>query len=177
LEKLTRLLRGIFAAWGLCVRIVFETVDDARDAVFNEWHVKVDEQPQALVCETEVSQQLLFMNRRQILDGFHFDDYLVLDDQIRSESGIDADVFINDRYLLLAHDAKTAAAQFVGEDRIVDGFQQARPEGCMDAKGCVDNLFGDGIFRQNKINFSRSREDAKNASAIRTWLIPLATPT
>jgi hypothetical protein len=44
------------------VRIVFEAVDGARDAVFNEWHVK--------------------------------------------ESGIDADVFINDRDRLPAHHAE-----------------------------------------------------------------------
>jgi hypothetical protein len=98
----------------------------------------------------EVSQQLVFVNRRQILDGFHFNDHLVPDNQIRSESGIDADV-INDRDRLLAYHAKTPAAQFAGEDRIVDGFQQARPERRMDAKGCVDNLFGNGIFRHNKI--------------------------
>jgi hypothetical protein len=68
--------------------------------------VKIDEQAETFVRETEISQQLLFVNRRQILDGFHFDDYLVPDDQIRSEAGIDADVFINDRDRLPAHHAE-----------------------------------------------------------------------
>ena len=35
---------GFFASWRLCVRVVFETVDNVRHAVFDERDLKVDEQ-------------------------------------------------------------------------------------------------------------------------------------
>jgi hypothetical protein len=85
--------------------------------------VKIDEQAETFVRETEISQQLLFVNRRQILDG----------------------------------------------------FQQARPERRMDAKGCstISLAMAFSVITRFFI-FSPSRQDAKNASAIRTWLIPPA---
>jgi hypothetical protein len=47
------LLRGVLAAWGLCVGIVFEAVDDSGNAVFNERNMKIDAQADTFVRETE----------------------------------------------------------------------------------------------------------------------------
>ena len=44
----------VFAAWRLGVSIVFESVDHARDAVFDQRHVEVDEQAKTLVGESEI---------------------------------------------------------------------------------------------------------------------------
>jgi hypothetical protein len=38
------------------VRIFFESVDESRDAVFDERHLEVDEQAAALVSEPEVAK-------------------------------------------------------------------------------------------------------------------------
>jgi hypothetical protein len=81
-----------------------------------------------------------------VLYRFDFDDDLVFDDQIGSEPGVDADTLIDHRNGLLACRAETSAAQFVRQDRIVNGFQQARSERGVNAEGGVHNLFGDGVL-------------------------------
>ena len=60
--------------------IVFESVDNARDAVLDQRHLEVDEQAEALVGEPKIGQELLVVNRGEKLDGFDFDDDLVFDD-------------------------------------------------------------------------------------------------
>ena len=72
----------VLAAWRLCVRIVFEPIDNARDTVFDEGHLEVDEQAKALVGEPEIGQELLFVDGSDQLDGFDFYDDLTFYDQI-----------------------------------------------------------------------------------------------
>src|SRR6266496_6290042 len=43
------------------VIIVFEAVDNARDALFEERYVEVDQQPKTLVGEPEIGQKLLLV--------------------------------------------------------------------------------------------------------------------
>jgi hypothetical protein len=76
------------------VKIVFEPVNNASDAVFDEGYLEVDEQAKALVGEPEIGQKLLLVDRGEQLDGFDFHDDLVFDDQIGPESGVDADILI-----------------------------------------------------------------------------------
>ena len=49
--------------------IVFEPIDHAHDAVFDQRHVKVDEQAKTLVGQSEVSEKLLLGDRSNRLDG------------------------------------------------------------------------------------------------------------
>ena len=74
------------------------------------------------------------MDRGEHLDGFDFHDDLVFDHQIGPESGVDADILINHRNRLLAHRAQTPLAQFIRQDSIVNGFEQARAERRMNAE-------------------------------------------
>jgi hypothetical protein len=67
--------------------------------------------------------------------------------QVRPESGIDANVFINNRDGLLANHIKAPLSQFVGQDRIVDGFEQARPQSGIYMEGSVNDLSSNGVFR------------------------------
>jgi hypothetical protein len=50
---------NLFATWRLRVIIVFEPVDDSRDAVFDQRYVEVDQQPKALVVKPEIGEKLL----------------------------------------------------------------------------------------------------------------------
>ncbi len=77
------------------MRIFFESVDDASDAVLDERHLEVYEQTEALVSEPEIGQKLLLVNRSKKLDGFHFYDHLVLDYQVSPESGVDANAVMS----------------------------------------------------------------------------------
>ena len=88
--------------------IVFESVDNTRDAVFDERHLEVDEQPQTLVSEAKVRQELFLVNRSEKLDGFHLHDHLVFDNHVGAESGINTDVLVDHRNRLLARRTQTS---------------------------------------------------------------------
>ena len=46
--------RRPYAAWRLGVRIVFESIDDACNAVLDEDHMEVDEQAKTFVGQSEI---------------------------------------------------------------------------------------------------------------------------
>ena len=52
------------------VIIVFQSVDDSRDAVFDQRHLEVDQQAKPLVGEPEIGEKLLLVDREKQLDGF-----------------------------------------------------------------------------------------------------------
>ncbi len=105
------------------VRVFFEPIDDAENAVLDERHLEVDEQAKAFVGEPKVCQKLLLVNRGEEFDGLHFYDYFIFHDQIGPESGVDADILIDHWHRLLPHCAETPAVQFVGQNRVVNRFQ------------------------------------------------------
>ena len=87
-------LRPGFAAWRLCVRVFFQPIDNGRDAVFDEGHLEVDGQAKTLAGRPQPSQKLLLVDWGDQLDGFDFDDDLVLDEQARPESSVDTDTLM-----------------------------------------------------------------------------------
>jgi hypothetical protein len=88
------------------VRIVFEffeSVDNARAAVFDQGHLEVDEQAKTLVGEPEIGQKLFLVDRGEQLHGFDFHDHLVFNDQVCPESRVDADILVDHRNRLPAY--------------------------------------------------------------------------
>ena len=90
-----------------------EAVNDARDAVFDQRHVEVDQPAKPLAGETEIRQKLLLVDWGDQLDGFDLDDNLIFDHQMGLESGVDTDILIGHRNRLLAHLPETPAAKFI----------------------------------------------------------------
>jgi hypothetical protein len=80
----------------------FESVDDACNAVLDKFHVKVDEQAKSLIGKPQVGQELLFVDGVSSSTDFISMMTLSLDYQVSSESGFDADDFIDHRDRLLA---------------------------------------------------------------------------
>src|SRR5579864_1900818 len=56
------------------------------------------------------------------------------------KAGINTNRIVDDRDGLLPEDTQFTLFQFVGQRRLVDRFQQTRPESSMHAKGCIDDL-------------------------------------
>jgi hypothetical protein len=58
LAEFTRLckIRESLCVLGPCVRSIRHAVGDARDAVFDQGNVEIDEQAQALVCQPQMRQ-------------------------------------------------------------------------------------------------------------------------
>jgi hypothetical protein len=85
------------------------------------------------------------VNRRENLDRFDLDDHPILDDQVGSEPDVDPNRPIDHRDWLLAHRSESTLNKFIGEDCMVNRFQQAWSQGGVDAKGGVQDLFGNGV--------------------------------
>jgi len=70
------------------VRLFFQSIDDTGNAVFDRHRVEVDQQAKSLICQPQIGQKLLFVNRCDGLDRLDLDDRAVLDNQIGPEPDI-----------------------------------------------------------------------------------------
>jgi hypothetical protein len=86
------------------------------------------------------------VSRKEQLHGFDFHDDLVLNHQIGSKAGVDADILIDHRNRLLAHRAETPPAQLIRQNRLINRFQQTWAKRRMNPESRVDNLLGNGVL-------------------------------
>jgi hypothetical protein len=108
---------------GVLARSFLESVDDTGDAVFDEGDVEVDEQAQAFVGQLQIGQKLLFVHRRDALQGFDLHDHCILYHQVSVKSCEDVNCLVDHRNGLLASDAQSTLFQFVRQSRFVHRFQ------------------------------------------------------
>ena len=78
--------------------------------------------------ELQIGDDLSVVNRKQLVDGFDFDQNSAIDDQISSEAYFERYVAIDDRDRLLNFDNMSSLAQFVAKAPFIDRFEQARAE-------------------------------------------------
>jgi hypothetical protein len=64
---------------------------------------------------------------------------LLLHEQVRAETTIDPDAFIDDRHRLLARDRVFELFQLVGQARLLGGFPQSWSQRAMDLDRCPDD--------------------------------------
>ena len=174
-QVLRHWLCGVFATLRLGVRIFFwESVDNPRDALFDERHLKVDEQAQTLVGEAKIRQQLFLVNWSEKFDGLHFHDHLVLDNHVGPKASVDADVFINYRNRLLANSPEAPASQLKCQDRIINGFEEAGTERGVNTKGGVDDFLGDGVLSHDiRLQFLAKDDGLLSRDCVRDKTLPL----
>ncbi len=60
-------------------------IHDPPYAFFERFSAEIDEQPNGLLCQPQISEQLLAMNRRQSFDGLNLNNQSVIDQQIDLE--------------------------------------------------------------------------------------------
>jgi hypothetical protein len=90
--------------------------------------VEVDEQSDTLATQFEVGEQLCFVDRKDGLNRFHFDDHLVFDEQIDAVAELDDEPIVFDRKWFLRFEGDAEALQFVTEARSIRTFQKTRSE-------------------------------------------------
>ena len=69
------------------------------------------------------------------------------------------------RHRLLPDDTEAPAVQFVGQDCLIDGFQQARSQLGVNAKSRVHDLLGDGVLGHTGPSIV-SRQDGRGAKKV-----------
>lgn len=78
--------------------------------------------------ELQVRQKLRLVDWQQNLNSLEFHNYLLFDDNIQSETGIEPDRIVNHRQADLSLNLQSAFHQFVSETNLVYALQQARSE-------------------------------------------------
>ena len=89
------------------------------EANLDQRRVEVNQQAKPLVGQSQIGQKLLFVNRRERLNGLDFHDY---------------------RNRLLAHNTQSTLRKFMSHQGMVGRFQQPGSEGSVDPKGSIDDF-------------------------------------
>ena len=69
-----------------------QSVHYSDDAIFDERHIEIDQQPKALIRQPKISQQLLLMNRGQRLNRLNLNDHFPAKNQICAKPELEVDV-------------------------------------------------------------------------------------
>ena len=66
-----------------------KVVHKAGDALFDAIGAEVQQQAEPLVRKPDVGEQLLLVDRQQVLDGLELDDDEIVDDQVSTKSDVE----------------------------------------------------------------------------------------
>jgi hypothetical protein len=105
--------------------IVGQAVHNATYSVADEFCTEIDQQPQAFAGQTKVSQQLLFVYRRDCFQRLQLNDELVLDNQISAKALLKSEVFIMNADWHLPRHPQIPLSNFMRQDDLVDRFKKS----------------------------------------------------
>jgi hypothetical protein len=108
-------------------------------------NVKVDEQADSLISQSEIGEKLRFMNRLELLHRLQLQNHLVLYNQVQPVATVQPQPFVEDRKLHLAPEFQSAKMEFVAKALLISGFQKSRAQLTMHLDGCADNGTGSRV--------------------------------
>ena len=85
------------------------------------------------------------MQRQEMLDGFQFQDHLVVDDEVGAVATVENDPVIINRQIDLLRLGDGIPVEFVAEATFVDAFEQAGAEARMHAHCQPDDPVGQAV--------------------------------
>ena len=100
---------------------------NSLDAVFDEWHVEIDEQRKAMPRQFEIGHDLGLMNGQHVFHGLDLDDDSVINQYVKPKPGIETNAIVHNRKCHLARHIQTAFAKFVDQTHFIDALQQSGP--------------------------------------------------
>lgn len=108
-------------------------------------------QPQLQARNPQVRQHLFLVNRSELLDGLQLDEDQVVHDQIGAETNVEMQVIPHQRDGLFLSDDQPLFRQLVGEDRLVNRFEESRPQPPVNIDGDLENRPAQFIVRHSKV--------------------------
>ena len=103
-------------------------VDHSFHPLFERLAAEVYEQPYGLIEQAQVGQELLAMNRKQMLHRLDLYDQTVVHQQVDLECGREADAFIFDIDRVLSLDLVAPPPKRLCQYELIDAFQEAGSE-------------------------------------------------
>lgn len=120
-------------------------IHDSAQAVAQERHVEIDEQPDRTACQLHIREDLRCVDRKETFTGLHLDNELFLDDEVESVSADKRDVAVTHWQRALNLELETVFRELVGEARLVHGFHQAGAGTAVYAYGTAYDTLAQGI--------------------------------
>jgi len=138
--------------------------DRANETVFQQRCVEIDQETDSLAAQTQVGEQLSFVQRVEGFDGLQFQDYLVLNDDVKLVSTIQLDALVLHGQRNLAPEGQVAQAQLVAKALLMCRLQQSWAEVPMDL-GCR----GEDFIRQFFVDQHRPMSFVFSVSSVPPW--------
>jgi len=89
------------APWTLPLIAIQITNDDSADAVPQERHIEIDQQPERSAADFQVSHPLRTVNRKQGTHGLQFDNELTSDEEIDATPTVERYALVQDGHFTL----------------------------------------------------------------------------
>ena len=116
--------------------------DEAPQAIFQSGRIEIHQQADATTGHPKIRQDLGVVHRQQAIDRLDLDDQVLLNQDVGSESCVEAYTSISDWYRDLPPAAKSSLCKFKAKAFFIDRLKQPRAELLVNAYGEPDDAFG-----------------------------------
>ena len=120
-------------------RLIFESVDDALDAIPQVRNVEVDKQSKPVATQAEIREQLGRVNRQQFFDTFDLDDEAIFDNEIDSIRGGEFDSAIHNRQPNLVLKLQAVFSELLADARMVGALEYACAKNAVNLHRAADD--------------------------------------
>ncbi|CAD78023.1 hypothetical protein RB13247 [Rhodopirellula baltica SH 1] len=107
------------------------SVDDTVQPVDQLCFVKIDEQPNIQIHQTQIRQSLRFVDGMDLSLRFQFNDHQLFHQEISTKSTRFVQIVVLNRDRLLLHDRQTSLPKFVCQTTSINMLQEPRTESAM----------------------------------------------
>ena len=129
--------------------------DPSDDSVPHDRNVEVEEQPDFSPTESQIGQELGFMDWQELLNALEFEQDRVFHQYVNSVTAIECDALVDERKLDLAAKCETAQLQFIAQAFLVCGFEQSGAEEAMDFNRGANDSVSEFIVRHGSGNLAQ----------------------
>lgn len=109
---------------------------------------EIYQETEPTAAQSELSQNLLAVNRCKLLNGFQFNNHFAFNYEIGPKAFVERKVVIVDRNRYLTFSSNTLSSQFVSENNLVDRLEKTGPEPRVNFERTIQNNSGKLIFIQ-----------------------------
>ena len=135
------IFRGGFARAILQRSIFFKSVHRPGDAIFHEDLAEIQQKTQLAPAQTQVRLDLFAVSGRGGLHRLQLEDHLSLNHDVRPKAFVELHSIVFDRNGHLPLDRKATALQFVSQNHLVYGLEQAWSQRSVHTDGRINDDF------------------------------------
>ena len=125
---------------------LIKSVDGTDDAIAQKGFAKVEQIAELQAGQFQIGLDLFAVGRTELGNGLEFEDHAVGDDEVGAKAFVEGEAVVGDGDRNLTPHGEAAFLEFVGEDGLVNGFEQAGAEAAVNVDGGVENDLTDFVL-------------------------------